>query len=162
MLLLTQQNSFGRNGFWNKFKVNRRSVHFALKWKRKHKNHRFAFSYTIIIILSGTRVRRGRHIKSPSFRVAFSHVSKLFLFLCTCSNRGRISQLCGSYVSEKAHFSFIFFLYFWSFSKMSTMAWGVKCPVPWRGFVSSKYPERIHFYVPFWDNWTLLLDFLSV
>lgn len=56
---------------------------------------------------------------SSSFKVAFSHKSEPFLFLCTCSNGEQTSRLCGGSASEKAPFGlnpFLLFLLLWNVS----------------------------------------------
>lgn len=62
----------------------------------------------------------------------------------------------------KGTFWFEFLSPFLSFSETSAWhsetTWGVKGLVRWNGFVSRKYPARIRFSVPSWDNWTLRLE----
>lgn len=104
--------------------------------KKKHKKTRvclvsqpLASHFFCFFFLSGTGVWRCRHIKSPAFKVAFSHESEICVFFsCIYLSWERISRICGCYASGKAHFSFNFFLLFQESLKCQLRAeeWNVK------------------------------------
>lgn len=70
------------------WEMKRTSFQFALKSERKStKKHEFVWFLSLwlhvffVFLLSGTGVWRCRHIKSPAFKVAFSHESEICVFL---------------------------------------------------------------------------------